>query len=82
MRVGTTADPASGTYPSSPGQWDLGKLLVEELRAMGLADAKQDEHGLVWGLVPATVPGKLPTVALIAHLDTSPEAPGQHVVRM
>ncbi len=80
VRVGTTADPASGTYPSSPGQWDLGKLLVEELRAMGLADAKQDEHGLVWGLVPATVPGKVPTVALIAHLDTSPEAPGQHVV--
>jgi len=79
VQVGTAADPTSLTYPSSPGQLELGKILVAELQAMGVVDARQDEHGLVWGTVPATVPGEIPTILFNAHLDTSPEAPGDHV---
>lgn len=79
VRVETTADPTTDNYPSSPGQLTLGTQLLSELKALGIADAEQDEHGLVWGTVPATVPGDLPTVLLNSHLDTSPESPGKDV---
>ena len=59
------------------GIW--GKLLLEELRALTIEDACQDEHALVWGTVPASNGEQGPTVALVAHLDTSPEAPGENV---
>ncbi|MEZ6133769.1 MAG: peptidase T [Pirellulaceae bacterium] len=79
VQVGTAADPDSDTYPSSVGQLELGKMLVAELLAMGIDDAHQDEHGLVWGTVPASTPGDIPTVLFNAHVDTSPEAPGDNV---
>ena len=79
VQVGTSADPGSDDYPSSAGQWELGKLLLEELRQLTIEDACQDENALVWGTVPASNGESGPTVALVAHLDTSPEAPGDHV---
>ncbi len=76
VRVSTQADDRSATYPSSPGQLELGRMLVEELKALGLADAHQDQHGIILATIPATVPQPAPTIALIAHLDTSPETSG------
>ncbi|MCU0719480.1 MAG: peptidase T [Pirellula sp.] len=75
VRVGSAADPHSTTYPSSPGQLLLGKLLAEELIAMGATDVEQDCHGLVWATVNPTG-SSARTVLLNAHVDTSPEAPG------
>jgi tripeptide aminopeptidase len=57
----------------------LGKLLVSQLREIGLADVRQDEHGLVWATIPSTVDASAPAVALNAHLDTSPETSGTNV---
>jgi tripeptide aminopeptidase len=79
VRVGTSADPRSGVYPSSESQRELGRILADELAAMSVDDARQDENALVWGTVPASIDGTCPTVALVAHLDTSPEAPGDGV---
>jgi tripeptide aminopeptidase len=79
VRIDSTADPDSGTYPSSPGQWELGKLLVSQLDRMSLEDVHQDDNGLVWATIPATDGGGSATVALFAHLDTSPEASGKDV---
>jgi tripeptide aminopeptidase len=76
VKIGTAADADSKTYPSTSGQLELGRMLVEELKAMSAEDAHQDEHGLVWATIPASVPGPLPTLLFNAHLDTSPEAPG------
>ena len=67
------------TYPSSPGQLELGRLLTQELRALGLRDAAQDEHGIVLATMPATVTHAAPTIAWIAHVDTSPETSGHNV---
>jgi tripeptide aminopeptidase len=80
VRVDTTAREAAGTYPSSPGWLELGRLLTAELRAAGVADAAQDTHGIVTGTVPAA-PGRegAPVIALFAHLDTSPETTGAGV---
>src|SRR4051794_6323124 len=76
VRIFTTSarDGGEGT-PSSPGQWDLARLLVDELRALGLADAAVDDHCYV----TATLAGDGPAIGLIAHVDTSPDAPGQGV---
>lgn len=78
VQVDTTAVPDAGCYPSSPGQRVLGAMLADELRAMGLVDVEQDEHGLVWATVPGNVPG-VDTIALCAHMDTSPETSGTNV---
>lgn len=78
VQVDTTAREDSGSIPSSPGQLELGRMLAGELAALGVADASQDEHGIVMGTVPATTPGA-PVTAWAAHMDTSPEAPGAGV---
>src|SRR6185312_4427500 len=78
VRIDTKADENSTTYPSSPGQLVLGKLLRDELRALGLADARQDEYGLVFATIPGNVPGA-PTIAFNAHVDTNPENSGKDV---
>jgi tripeptide aminopeptidase len=74
----TQADERSTTYPSTPGQLVLGKLLRDELLAMGYADAIQNEHGIVFATLPGNVPGA-PTIAFNAHVDTSPETSGKDV---
>ncbi|MFO1062341.1 MAG: peptidase T [Pirellulales bacterium] len=79
VKVDTAAVPDSPSYPSSAGQTELGRLLLAELQAMGATDAHQDENGLVWATIPATVTGPAPTILLNAHVDTSPEASGRNV---
>ena len=73
----TTADEFSATCPSTDKQKLLGAELVSEMLAMGIKDAKMDENGYVYGTVPGD-PG-LPTIGLIAHMDTSPDASGANV---
>ena len=79
-KVYTTSDPASGAHPSTARQFDLAHLLVEEMQALGIADAAVDEHCYVYGSLPAA-PGceGLPCLGLIAHMDTSPDASGEDV---
>ncbi len=72
----TRSSEDSTTCPSTPGQVKLGRHLVDELRAAGLADASLNEYGYVTGTLPANGAADAPTVGFIAHLDTSPEAPG------
>ncbi|MBE7001686.1 MAG: peptidase T [Ruminococcaceae bacterium] len=73
----TTSDENSETCPSTPNQKVLGAALVEEMLAMGIQDAHMDEHGYVYGTVPGDP--KLPTIGLIAHMDTSPDMSGENV---
>jgi tripeptide aminopeptidase len=79
VQIHTTANPDTEEYPSSPGQWDLGRLLMGQLRDMGLKDVQQNEHGLVLATIPATSGVDCPVVAFNSHLDTSPEASGENV---
>ncbi|MDZ4851948.1 MAG: peptidase T [Pirellulaceae bacterium] len=79
VQIDTTANTDSDTYPSSPGQWTLGRLILSQLHEQGIADAEQDEHGLVWATIPSNIDGLCPTVLFNSHFDTSPEAPGNNV---
>ena len=73
----TQSDESSETCPSTARQKNLGAALVEEMRGMGIADARMDEFGYVYGTVPGDP--SLPTIGLIAHMDTSPDASGANV---
>lgn len=73
----TMSDESSETCPSSAKQKILGAALVEEMKEMGIADAHMDEHGYVYGTVPGDP--ALPTIGLIAHMDTSPDASGADI---
>src|SRR5258708_7626494 len=75
----TQAGYDSDTYPSSPKQLDLIRQLADELRVLGLEDVEVTEHGYVFATLPAVEAEGAPTVGLIAHVDTSPDAPGAHV---
>ncbi len=79
VRIDTTAQADAEGYPSSPGQLDLGRMLVAELQALGIADARQNRHGIVLATIPATIARATPTIALCSHLDTSPETSGAGV---
>ena len=73
----TQSDEESDTCPSTEKQKALAAALVEEMHAMGIADARMDENGYVYGTVPGDP--ELPTIGLIAHMDTAPDASGANV---
>ncbi len=80
VSFGTNSDPASETCPSTPEQLVLANALAEEMKAIGISDAHVDEHGYVYGTIPAA-PGceKEPAIGLISHMDTSSAAKGDDI---
>jgi tripeptide aminopeptidase len=78
VRVDTQSRRDGEGSPSTPGQLDLSRMLVDELKAAGLADAQLDDKGYVMATLPAT-DGATAVVGLLAHVDTSPDAPGAGV---
>lgn len=79
-KIDTEADPNSDSFPSSEKQKNLAKVLVEELKKLGLKDAKMDK----WGYVFATIPNntgnkKLPAICFCSHMDTAPDCSGKGV---
>ena len=69
VQFDTASNEASETCPSTPGQLELGRALVEEMRLMGISNARMDENGYVYGEIPANAEG-FPAIGLIAHMDT------------
>lgn len=74
----TTSDENTGLVPSTPGQMEFAKYLVEELKSIGLTDVSLDSNGYIMATLPATEDGH-PVIGFIAHMDTSPDASGKHV---
>ena len=79
VTIDTQSDPKSPTQPSTAKQKDLGRLLVEELLAIGLADAHLDEHGNVYATVPANTGKQVPVICFCSHMDTAPDFSGTGV---
>ena len=75
----TTSDENSEACPSTPNQKVLGAELVRQMQELGIADAQMDEHGYVYGTIPANCEKELPVLGLIAHMDTSPDASGKDI---
>lgn len=79
VTINTQSDPYSPNNPSTASQKDLGKLLVEELSAIGISDAELDEYGYVYATIPSTTDKDVPVICFCSHMDTSPDCSGASV---
>jgi len=81
VRIDTQSKEDQPQIPSTSGQWDLSRLLAEELRGLGAADVTISDHAIVMATVPATVddPAAVPVIGFVAHVDTSPAVSGANV---
>ncbi|OJV50921.1 MAG: peptidase T [Bacteroidetes bacterium 43-16] len=79
VQVDTQSDPFSEAQPSTEKQKDLSRILVEELKAIGITDAALDEHGYVYATIPSNISEEVPTVCFCAHVDTAPDCSGTNV---
>lgn len=79
VRVDTMAVEGAPGYPSSPGQLELGRMLAGELGLMGALDVEHTDKGIVFATLPGSPGVAAPAIALIAHVDTSPETSGHGV---
>ncbi|WP_319796537.1 peptidase T [Nitrobacter sp.] len=77
--IDTQSDPISLTCPSTEKQKNLGRLLVQELREIGAADAHLDQYGYVYATIPANSFKQVPVICLCSHMDTSPDCSGANV---
>jgi tripeptide aminopeptidase len=79
IKIDTQSARKAESYPSTSKQLNLARLLVEELKALGLEDAAMDEYGYVTATLPANIDRDVPVVGFLAHMDTSPDLSGENV---
>lgn len=79
VKFDTQSVPDLDVIPSSEKQKDLARYLVEEMKTLGIQNVVMDEHGYVYGTIPSNVDKKVPTIGFIAHMDTSPDMPGNNI---
>ncbi len=79
VQVDTQSDPQSSSHPTTEKQKDLSRILVDELKAMGIADAHMDDWGYVYATIPSNSKKKVPVICFCAHVDTAPDCSGTGV---
>jgi tripeptide aminopeptidase len=79
VQVDTQSDPQSKSNPSTEKQKDLGRILEDELKQIGLNDAHMDEFGYVYATIPSNTEKKVPVICFCAHVDTAPDCSGTDV---
>ncbi len=79
VQIDTQSDEASESFPSTEKQLNLSRILVEELKELGVKDAAIDQYGYVMGTLPANTSKKVPTIGFLSHVDTSPDTSGTNV---
>lgn len=79
VSVGSQSDADSATVPSTPGQTELARLLVGELKDMGAQAELDDDSGIVYASIPSNVEGNVPVIGWVAHVDTAPGVSGSGV---
>lgn len=79
VQIDTQSDPESNTYPTTEKQKDLSKLLVKELKEIGVADAEMDEYGYVYATIPSNSDKNPDVICFCSHVDTAPDCSGTNV---
>lgn len=79
VQIDTQSDPNSSNSPTTEKQKDLGKVLVQELKQLGIDSAHMDEYGYVYAIVPSNIKQSIPGLCFCAHMDTSPDCSGKDV---
>ncbi|MCL7754107.1 peptidase T [Polaribacter sp. Z022] len=79
ITIDTESDPNNPAFPSTEKQWDLAKVLVEELKEIGMQDVDLDDNCYIMATLPSNLNYEVPTIGFIAHIDTSPDFTGANV---
>jgi tripeptide aminopeptidase len=79
VKIDTQSDHSSTSFPSTEKQKDLARILVNELKQIGIDDAEMDEHGYVYATIESNTEKNVPVICLCSHMDTSPDASGKNV---
>ncbi len=79
VKIDTQSDPESSSSPTTEKQKNLSRLLVEELKAIGIGDAELDEFGIVYATIPSNSDKNVPVICFCSHVDTSPDCSGANV---
>jgi tripeptide aminopeptidase len=79
VSINTQSKEESDTFPSTKIQFDLAKILVDELKELGLQDVSLDDHCYVMATLPSNIDKEVPKIGLLAHMDTSPEVSGENI---
>lgn len=79
VKIDTQSDPDSTSYPSTEKQKNLSRLLVKELKNIGIHDAELDQFGYVYATIPSNSKKKIPVICFCSHVDTSPDCSGKNV---
>jgi tripeptide aminopeptidase len=79
VQIDTQSDPQSGTHPSTEKQKDLSKMLVNELKEMGVSNAEMDTYGYVYATIPSNSEKNVPIICFCSHVDTAPDCSGTNV---
>lgn len=78
-KIDTQSNYASTTVPTTEGQWTLARLLVDELKEIGMSDVTVDANGYVMATLPSNTDADVPTIGFLAHLDTATDFTGTNV---
>jgi len=79
VTIDTESDPNNPAFPSTEKQWDLARLLEEELKSIGMEDVELDENCYLMATLPSNIDYEVPTIGFVAHIDTSPDFTGANV---
>lgn len=79
VKIDSQSDPSSTTTPSTEKQWKIAKVLVDDLKKIGMEDVEIDENAYVYATLPSNIDKNVPTIGFIAHYDTSPDYNGADV---
>jgi tripeptide aminopeptidase len=79
VSIDTESDPNNPAFPSTKNQWDLARVLVADLKAIGMQDIVLDENCYIMATLPSNVPHEVPTIGFVSHMDTSPDFTGKNI---
>ena len=80
VKIDTQSDESSDSFPSTKNQFDLENRVAADLKAIGIKDATVNKWGYVFGTLESNIDKDIPTIALIAHMDTAPDVSGKGVL--
>ena len=79
VKIDTESDPNNTAFPSTEKQWNLARLLVDELKEIGLQEVELDDNCYIMATLPSNLTYKVPTIGFVSHMDTSPDFTGKNV---
>jgi tripeptide aminopeptidase len=79
ITIDTESDPDNPAFPSTEKQWNLARVLVEDLKKIGMQEIELDENCYIMATLPSNITHRVPTIGFISHIDTSPDFTGKNV---